>query len=277
MPHRLDLTYRVLATVTDAHGAALSAFLDFTTQDRPPTAGIDVRGTTWDDGNYRLLSPVTLSPLPSKDPDAEDLCDLAYQFAFVDLPVASNPTLAECGTDYRTGCTAPVPTTCFTPDVAGSYQVQLTVTDSAGATATATAFVIVDPDQPPCLRQLTPQPEGTIVVSRSDLSVTLAANVVEDDLDPYPLGATNLPGFPRFAWAIQLPGDVAPVAVADYDRNAYTLDLAAFSIGDTIGARVEVADRTPRSSCASADDGCPVGVDPLTGCVQRVTWTLEVR
>jgi hypothetical protein len=283
VPRLLGTTYRMTATVTDARGAKSAVAADFAVDNRPPTAALEVRGLTWpENGHYRLLSPIVFSPLPSGDPDADDLCDLRYDVVFAARPVLGAAKLEPCpDADVRQGC-GPVLTKCLRPDVDGSYRIKLTVTDSAGATATAETSIEVDPDHRPCLRQLDPAPVTRLFVSRSDPPVTLGVNVVEDDLDPFPPASTNEPEYPRFVWSLKTPADAEPVAILGYGRNYYRLDQTAFSAGDEITVRVDALDRTDVASpgerpvCDPDEPVCPPTMDPLAECVQRVTWTLEV-
>ncbi|HEY3352360.1 MAG TPA: hypothetical protein VGQ83_03860 [Polyangia bacterium] len=281
VPHRLGITYRMTGTAKDERGALSTGAVDFVVENRAPIAALDARGVTWpEDGHYRLLSPIAFTPLGSTDPDADDRCALTYAFANFDArPLLSQANLEACpADDVRPGCPTPVPTRCFTPDLPGTYRVKVTVTDSGGLTATATREVEVAPDHSPCLRQLTPTPALRLWVSRFDPTLVLAVNVVEDDLDPFPPAATNEAGFPRFTWSLRAPGDGALVAVPDYARSYYALDQAAFSAGDEIVVRVDVADRAAHAgaTCGADDAVCPPGADPLAACVQRVTWNLEV-
>jgi hypothetical protein len=275
VPHRLG-DYLMTTSVVDERGASSSATTRFTVENRDPVAALDVVGSTWpEDGHYRLLAPIRFSPLPSSDPDADDLCALTYDFPLPEArPLQSRAQLVPCADpDIRQGC-GTVPTMCLAPDAAGTWRIRLNVADPAGATATTTVEVEVDGDHPPCLRQFTPEPVERLFVSRADPALVLAANVVEDDLDPYPPVDPNAPG-PTFAWSLQLPGEAGLVAVPDYDRNYYTLDQSAFSVGDEVTVRLDVADRAhPAPDCSGAV--CPPGLDPVTGCVQRVTWALEV-
>jgi hypothetical protein len=276
VPRALGITYRMTATVVDREGAQASAYRDFAVENRAPSAHLVARGATWpENGHYRLLSPIVFAPEGSDDPDTDDRCRLTYTFETVARPLANHTDPDDCAvSDVMPGCGTPMRTLCWTPDAPGTYGVKVTVSDGRD-TDTAELTIEVDGDHPPCLRQLTPAPVERIFVSRADPALTLAANVVEDDLDPFPRTGGNAAGQPAFTWWVQAPGDAAPVAVPGYAWSYYVLDQAAFAAGDEVVVRVDVADRA-HAACGGDGPVCPAGADPLADCVQRVTWTLEV-
>lgn len=282
IPHALDVVYRMTVTATDERGAKATAYRDFTLENRPPTAKLTVNGRQSANQHYLIHQVVTLSGLESTDPDAQDTCALTYEYAVVTKPLGSaafDPVADDCGTDVApAGCTARKPTMCYTPDVAGTYQFSVTVTDPSGASATDDVTFEVDPDGLPCLAQLVPapiKPPGLIMAARSDGTKRFSVNV-EDDLDAWPPTDTNAPGFPTFSWSLKTAGDAEPVPIPDYTSNQYELDLVAFSAGEVILVRVDMSDRFGRAPCDPGSATCPAGADPTADCVQRVTWKLQV-
>jgi hypothetical protein len=284
VPLALDVVYRITVTAADARGAVGTAFRDFTVANQAPQADLAVTGPTTATGHHLIHREARFSGLASTDPDAADKCRLTYVYETVQRPLASVTGVFVEGpclqTSPPTGCAADprFTTWCITPDAPGTYTVRVTVTDPAGDSTSAEKEIEVDPDAAPCLAQLVPLPiqdPGRIFVSRSDLTRLFSVNV-EDDLDTWPPTSTNATGFPTFTWSLQAASDPAPVKIPDYSSNQYELDLLAFSAGEAVQVRVDVADRVARP-CNDSLDVCPPSADPLAGdCVQRVTWNLEV-
>lgn len=285
VPLARDLVYRMTVTASDERGATATAYRDFTVENRGPTAKLTVSGRLTPSQHHLIHQQITLSGLESTDPDDEDLCRLTYAYEVVTKPLgAAGLDLADClTTPVPQGCSATAPTACYSiryrPDLPGTYQFRLTVTDPAGATDTDEVSFEVEPDAPPCLAQLVPAPIPLIYASRSDGTKRFSVNV-EDDLDDWPPTESNAAGFPTFTWSLQTAGDPDPVPIPDYTSNQYALDLLAFSAGEEILVRVDLADRVDRSQtspCALDEPTCPANADPLAGaCVQRVTWLLKV-
>jgi hypothetical protein len=172
-----------------------------------------------------------------------------------------------------------VPAQRLTPDVAGLWQVQVRVTDSDGGSAMQTIPVVVAPDQPPCLASIDPQfPGATYIMSASDPPRRFAALSVRDDLDNYPLvmDSYGFGGESTLRWFVATPDTGnAYVEIAGNVGADYILDPSGFSPGEQIGVRVEVADRIPRAlPCAPGDATCSIDDD---GCLQRVSWGVEIR
>lgn len=172
-----------------------------------------------------------------------------------------------------------VPAQRLTPDVAGLWQVQVVVTDDDGGSAMHVIPVVVAADQPPCIASIDPQfPGATYIMSASDAPRRFAALSVRDDLDNYPLmmDAYGFSGESTFRWFVATPDTGnAYVEVAGNVGQDYIIDPSAFSPGEQIGVRVEVADRIPRNlPCAPGDATCSIDDD---GCLQRVSWGVEIR
>lgn len=155
------------------------------------------------------------------------------------------------------------------PDLAGAWLVEVTAEDPVGAIAKVQRALVVTADRPPCLATLSP-PAGPLLF---DQARRFAALFVDDDLDPFPAAAG---GAARFSWSIAAPSrgpGRRPLAGAA--GNAVDLDPAAFSLGEIVELRVEVADRIARTlPCLDGDAGCSIDGN---SCMQRQTWRLEVR
>lgn len=154
------------------------------------------------------------------------------------------------------------------PDVAGAWLVEVTARDPVGASATAQRALVVAADRPPCLATLSP-PGGPLLFDRAR---RFSALFVDDDLDPFPAVGG---GAARFAWSVAAPSRGPGRQPLGGAGNAVELDPAAFSLGELVELRLEVADRIPRSlPCPDGDASCSI---ENNGCTQRQTWRLEVR
>jgi hypothetical protein len=160
------------------------------------------------------------------------------------------------------------------PDVDGTWTVRVTVRDGIDETFVDLPILVV-PDQPPCLGASDPSPvPGTTLLL--DEPRRLSVLVVEDDLDVYPAPSSNDPflGPTRFRWYVRGPG-ATTFALAATDVGGLELDPAQYDPGDLLDVRVEIDDRVGRSvQCADDMPTCSMNQD---GCLQRQTWSLEVR
>jgi hypothetical protein len=155
------------------------------------------------------------------------------------------------------------------PDLAGAWLVEVTARDPVGATATVQRALVVTADRPPCLATLAP-PAGPLIFDRSR---RFAALFVDDDLDPFPAAGG---GAARFSWSVLAPSrGPGRQPLGGGAGNAVDLDPAAFSLGEIVELRVEVADRIARTlPCPDGDAACSIEGN---ACTQRQTWRLEVR
>ena len=65
----------------------------------------------------------------------------------------------------------------------------------------------------------------------------------------------------------------APIGVTS---NSVELDPAAYTVGDQLELRVDIADRTGTTlTCPDSDLTCAQNAG--SGCIQRLTWRVEVR
>jgi hypothetical protein len=140
--------------------------------------------------------------------------------------------------------------------------------------------VLVLADRPPCILATDPAaiPDARYILERAAGPRRLAVASVDDDLDPYPPivdGALDL-GEPEFRWQLATPASNDElIDVAGHAAPELQLDPAAFSPGDQVRVRVEIADRVDRTlPCADTAPTCAIA-EPT--CRQRVTWSVEIR
>jgi hypothetical protein len=169
---------------------------------------------------------------------------------------------------------------CFNVDVAGSYLVELAVTDE-GKVIKGTQEIKVE-DTPPCIRETEPHfataPKFFELYDRERVFRVIE---VADDADPFPFGPRGNEG--RLVWSIRRsdPGLAAqPFLPVVGNFRELVLPARAFNPGDRIEVRLEYFDRfdlatKPRANpqCTDKDPLCQL--QPESGCYQRVTWTVN--
>lgn len=183
--------------------------------------------------------------------------------ALVDLAVAPDP-------DDPTHLTAGK---IFVPPTVGDWDVAVSAADEFGQKTVQHLALHVVADVPPCLAEVEPivPPAGAVLPITAP--TRFAVPLVTDDLDPYPAIGDPRFGPPTFRWSIRPPGAAAWQPLAGAVTSSFELDPGAFTLGDRIGVRVEVEDRTH----------APVACDPAaptcgtSACVQRQTWQVEAR
>jgi hypothetical protein len=166
----------------------------------------------------------------------------------------------------------------FVPHVTGAWDVVVTVTDPLGMTAQDHIAIQVDPDGPPCITLY--EPTAPLAAGSPPLPMSaptlFSVPIVSDDLDSYP-GVTNDPifGTAQFSWSLKAPNasSFAPLGIT---ANSVALDPAAYTVGDQLELRVDVADRNGTTlTCPDSDLTCAQNAG--SGCIQRLTWRVEVR
>lgn len=170
----------------------------------------------------------------------------------------------------------------ITPDVPGSWEVSLTVTDSLGASVSDHATLTISADGPPCILSLDPPyvPGARYIVDRDAPARRFTVLSARDDLDSYPRRrgdptTDEFFGTAHFRWFIATPDTGGQLTeVAGHQLADYLLDPSGFAPGDQLSLRVEAQDRIERDLiCGDADPTCSLVED----CMQRVTWDVEVR
>jgi hypothetical protein len=160
------------------------------------------------------------------------------------------------------------------PDVVGSWEIAVTVTDPLAQATSQQHFVQALEDLPPCLDTVSPAVPPDGVALPLAVPTLFQAAIVTDALDRFPsIPGDPLLGAPTFRWSLRdASGATIPI---DATGASFALDPGSFPLGDTLALRLEVEDRhhTP-IPCAAGDASCSIGAN---SCFQRRTWLVEVR
>lgn len=259
----------VQLTVRDERGARDQTVLTVDIGNRPPEIELQARGNESEGGSFVLARPLQVSA-GAIDGDGDELT-LSWT---LEPPAASDPELRHfepVGDDSYE----------LIPDVSGVWLVRVTAEDDFGGVAEKELTLVVDADQPPCIELTEPAavPDAAYVLGVGDAPRRFSVLRVDDDLHPFPPLADGDPvtGEPIFTWLFAGPDAGGDFAVVAEDGGAdFVLDPAAYAPGDRLALRVEIDDTGERVlSCDDADPTCEV--ESGSGCVQRVTWEVEIR
>jgi len=208
-------SYQLDLTVTDSSGGKANApQATITVTSPPPPLSVSITAPT--SGTTGTL--VTLGATVSNGHSP-------YTYAWaLTAPSGSTATLSSA--------TDPAPT--FTPDIAGSYQLDLTVTDSSGGKANAPqATITVTSPPPPLSVSITAPTSGT-----TGTLVTLGATV-SNGHSPY-----------TYAWALTAPsGSTATLSSATDPAPTFTPDIAGsyqldLTVTDSSGGKANAPQAT---------------------------------
>lgn len=164
----------------------------------------------------------------------------------------------------------------FRPAGLGDWNIEVTATDPSGVMASQELPVSVVADHPPCLAQwdptATPMAGTTLPMTDPTLFQVL---VVADDLDPFPSTPSTLYGTAEFHWSIVPPSGTRQ-SLTGVTGSGVALDPDSYTPGDIVELRVEIQDRNHTAvNCPATDLTCSVISDQ--GCLQRLSWSVEVR
>jgi hypothetical protein len=265
------MPFCVWVFATDSHGAtAAPAHSQVDPLDHAPVAAISVVRPNPVPPVFPLYSTLEFSGAGSTDADATDLPNLMYHFGLVGQPPGSQASVVPCLIDTDPKFT------CLTPDKPGDYQVQLVVNDGQAQMNSVTKTVTVAPDALPCLGSTMPVISASPIVRLSNDPDVMFSVTVVDDVDPFPAGPL---GVAHFSWFLGHGTD--PVEYLGRDFASYSVPAGAFVIGDNARVRVEIRDDQNQDKIAAALLSCGdeprCAAVPGSGCLQRMTWTVEYR
>lgn len=171
----------------------------------------------------------------------------------------------------------------LTPDVSGTWTVELIVSDDFGGTTSLERDLFVGVDAAPCLRSLDPvaHEDGFYLVDSADGPRSFSVLSVHDVLDPFPgpvvPGGTQ--GESTFSWSVREPGAASFVPLADFGAASYAVDPLAYLPGDELEVRVETHDRVtgPERTLGCADTARRCELVAGSECYQRQTWGLQIQ
>jgi hypothetical protein len=242
-------TYMLQLTVNDGHLDSLPAMVTVLVPNRPPVADAGR------DQHTETGKPVTLQGTQSFDPDG-DLLTYVWSLEWRADAIPAASALTDADLSRRT-----TPTPLFTPDVDGTYVVQLSVDD--GQAVSAPAFVAVTATTPNVLPNAHAGPDQTAIEG----SLVLLDGRLSSDADqgPQPL---------RFQWTFtQVPSGstltdsqifTAQRAQASFVPDVpgvYLLRLHVFDGQDSASdaVQVTVADDVPPNARAGDDQTVLLG------------------
>ena len=265
---------RIELSVVDEYGAAAvpGQTLDIIVGNAAPVLEPAQRSGRFFRGAYPVGTPVRVTAF------ADDADDMVEGLTFDDAVLFPPPgATLEDATFVRVDSPAVRDGEAIWELVAfapGQWEAEITVRDFADADTVQVA-VPVAADHPPCLGASDPgfPPPGARIVLDERRRFSVLA--IDDDLDLYPAPPPNDPilGPASFRWFLATPatgGVLQPIAV---DGNGVDLDPALWAPGDLLELRVEAVDQIDRPLC----DGALATCELVAGCVQRQTWSLEVR
>jgi hypothetical protein len=245
--------YQVAVTVKDDTGLPNTASIVLTfARGQLPVAGIDILDPAGP-GPFLLGRQVRVSGAHSTFTDASSEYVWSLERDGKPLPMV----LGLCDGDSTQV------TECFVPDVSGSYQVTLAVSNGAGMSPALTVPFTVADDQPPCLGMTDP-PFTTPKTTAMQFTVI----AVDDDLDPFP-GVSNM------EWFVSINGGA--FALMRQDFRSFGIDTTGLPPDTDVRVRLEIRDRdTTRSAseftaCTADVCSAPSLINPVA-CIQRVTW-----
>ncbi len=282
----------VTLTVTDDHGAQQTTSRRFEPSNQKgdivvndADTNVKTRGN-YTAGRYYEFFPSFTAGIETAtaDPDQDQV-----PFVWQDVvpPYAGALDAGVAGT--VPGVSPMAPRYFVRPDAPGTWKLQISGDDGfPGGVSTGTSTITVDEDQPPCIEVVDPSPPSTarVILQHGTLPMTFRVVSVSDEMDVFPLpvvvpdsGMKRDPDLSEtsLTWYIGPEDGSRPLAqvTGEHAASYFTVDPAAYPVGERLLLRVEANDRKHRTYCEPAKPPCTEPTSPA--CQQRFTWTLEVR
>jgi hypothetical protein len=238
----------------------------------PPVAVLELVSPT-DPGPYKLGTTFRISGALSTGGDSTHPLGFDMVLNHDGAP-QSIATLGDCAD-------APAPgVQCFTADAAGTYAVQLTVSnDTTSPPTTLMPLLQVLHDQPPCIGLTSPPITASPVIASASETTRFEVMTVDDDLSPYPTPviadpvAAALFSPTHFRWSSSPDGGASFQTVGTLPVYSILPDPSEAT--KQLKLRLEITDddtqRSANEFSSCTDDKCFT----TEGCFQRVTWTVE--
>jgi hypothetical protein len=260
-------TVCVWAKVTDAQGAWSVSATPITSENRAPTAMIQVLAPTTQtsSGLFPLYSYFHLSASRSIDPDGDNVVDPMWRVTR--MPPAATPRLVPCSSTNPSELVKCLDVGAY----AGQYEIELTVGDGTDRSAPATMILNVDQDHPACVKAAAPDPATSPLVLDPIEARTFEITEILDDGAPLPTPADGAPATPKFAWKVRRNAGAWQTIVGYDNLSQLTLPGDTYGTGDVVDVSVTISDGMQTHLQPACDPRCPAG------CPQGVQWTVEYR
>ena len=260
---------RAMVTVTDGRGAISIAEASWPVGNAPPTVQLQAQSDyERGDNQFPVTLPIQIVALVGDTDD--DPADTVLEWRISDRPLQSQT--GQYSFEELTGPTVLDPAYELVPDVPGAWEVTVAATDTAGTTIEETITLTVTGDAAPCITGIS-RDAGIVHLLDADATpVEFAVLQVIDEFDPFPGGQD---GAAEFRWFISAPGSVELVATGA-DSPGFTIDPTQYAPGDAFQLRIEALDRVVdhEPSCAVDQPTCSFDSN---SCLQRLTWSIEIR
>lgn len=257
-----------VAEVIDPRGARHCDSVIIDVLNRAPALVLQPQGFLAPRGNGYPIGTAVRVVAGGSDPDDDEL---TYEWSYT--PAAGSMPGAEGWERIRDDIYE------LTADVTGAWSVRVTATDSLGASITEEAQLYFQEDIPPCIGTTSPSAAFGPYILERGASRLFSVLDVQDDLDLYPppdTGAGSPLGSATFRWLLGTPdAGGALIELPGHGDASYRLDASYHAPGDELLLRVEIGDRVERPlPCSEKNGTCSL---ESNACMQRVTWSIQVR
>jgi len=272
VPERSDVAVDVVrarVTVADDHGAISVAEASWPVNNAPPVVQLQAQSEFQrDDNQFPVSLPIRIV---ARVEDADDdPADTVLEWRLSNRPLASQTGVYSFEELQGPGVLDPAWE--LIPDVPGAWEVTVAATDAAGTTVEKSITLTVAGDAAPCIASTNRAFTFTHLLDADGAPVSFVVLEVIDEFDPFP---ASTGGVAEFRWSMDGPVGSGFAAVGG-DSPSFTIDPTQYDPGDVIALRIEALDRVPEHApaCDASEATCSVDGNQ---CLQRVTWSIEIR